>query len=191
MNFSQFLKIASVQFVLLAMLSISGFAYSSIQGWEEGVAAFKSKNYQLAAREFKAYTASNPNSDKGHYMLGLSLEQLKNSKQSLHHLRKAYDLNPNDVSIKLALGRVHVNLGQYKAAFLVLGDGNALHNVHGLSAELGVGLIYNEGVAALYYYGTAALKLGKKKEGLAALKKAAESEPGNKTYQRAYQAAQQ
>lgn len=31
-------------------------------------------------------------------MLGLSLDQLKREEETLHHLRKAYDLNPNDLS---------------------------------------------------------------------------------------------
>ncbi|MEM8890798.1 MAG: tetratricopeptide repeat protein [Bacteroidota bacterium] len=191
MNFSSYLKIAGLHFLLFAFLCSSSFAFASIQGWDEGVAAFKSKNYRLATKHFQAFVASNPNSDKGHYMLGLSFEQMKDSKQSMNHFKKAYDLNPNDLSIKVALGRSYVNNRQYKAAFLVLGDGNTLNKAPGISAELGAGLMYDVGVEALYTYGTAALKIGKKKEGLEALRKAAKAEPNNRKYQRAYQAAKQ
>ena len=76
-------------------------------GWDEGVAAFAKKDYQGAVSEFEKLVNEKPEGPQGHYMLGLSYAQLERKEEALHHLRKAYDLNPNDLSIKVALGRAY------------------------------------------------------------------------------------
>ena len=91
-------------------------ALPCLAGWEEGVAAFTSKNYQAAVVEFRKVIRQKPKNPRGHYMLGLSLEKLKRKEEALHHLRKAYDLNPNDLSIKLALGRSYADNRQFSKA---------------------------------------------------------------------------
>ena len=72
-------------------------------GWDEGVAAFKSKNYTLAAQEFQKVVDEQPDSYQGYYMLGLSQQRIGVEPLALLHLRKAYDLNPNDNNVRLAL----------------------------------------------------------------------------------------
>jgi len=90
-------------------------------GWEEGVSAFTQKNYSQAEKEFQGLVDQNPEGYRGHYMLGLTLEQLGRKEEALHHLRKAYDLNPNDLMIKLALGRAYINVRRYKDGATLLG----------------------------------------------------------------------
>lgn len=94
---------------IVASLSILG-ALPALAGWEEGVAAFIAKDFQQATTEFQEVVKQNPDGWRGHYMLGLCLEQLDREEKALHHLRKAYDLNPNDLSVKMALGRVYYDL---------------------------------------------------------------------------------
>ncbi len=62
----------------------------------------------------------NPDAFSGHYMLGLSLRGLKRKEESLNHLRKAYDLNPNDLSIKIELGRAYTDVRRYPEAAALL-----------------------------------------------------------------------
>ena len=88
---------------ILVSLAIAGPA---LAGWEEGVAAFTKKDYEAARSEFQKVVDQNPDAFSGHYMLGLSLGFLNRKEEALNHLRKAYDLNPNDVAIKIELGRV-------------------------------------------------------------------------------------
>ena len=99
-----------------AILVFSGLliaALPCLAGWDEGVAAFTSKNYQAAAVEFRKVIRQKPQNPRGHYMLGLSLDKLNRKEKALHHLRKAYDLNPNDLGIKVALGRSYADNRQY------------------------------------------------------------------------------
>ena len=92
----------------------------ALAGWDEGVAAFTSKNFEQAAHEFQELVTQNPEGWRGHYMLGLVLEQLSRKEEALHHLRKAYDLNPNEVSVQLALGRAYTNVRRYGDAASLL-----------------------------------------------------------------------
>jgi len=85
----------------------------ALAGWDEGVAAFSKRDFKTAESEFQELVNQTPDGWRGHYMLGLSLEQLKRKEEALHHLRKAYDLNPNDLSIKIALGRAYSNVRRY------------------------------------------------------------------------------
>ena len=78
MNSSYLFKAFSAKFFALLLMTTIGLNLSAFAGWDEGVAAFKSKNYTEAAKQFNIFVQQKPNSDKGHYMLGLSL---RNSKQ--------------------------------------------------------------------------------------------------------------
>ena len=69
-------------------------------GWDEGVAAFRAKNFKAAAIEFQKLVEQSPDGFQGHYMLGLTLEQLNRKSEALQHLRKAYELNPDDLNVK-------------------------------------------------------------------------------------------
>lgn len=100
---------------LLRVLSLlmALIALPALAGWDEGVAAFKAKNYEGAVAEFQELVQQTPEGYRSHYMLGLALQQLSRKEEALHHLRKAYDLNPSDLPIQLALGRAYTNLRRY------------------------------------------------------------------------------
>lgn len=85
-------------------------AATVLAGWNEGVAAFQSKDFDLAIAEFQEVVRQNPESWRGHYMLGLALAQKGRNEEALDHLRKAHELNLDDLSVNLALGRVYLNL---------------------------------------------------------------------------------
>ena len=82
-------------------------------GWEEGVAAFKSGNYQQAAKEFQTFVDERPDVFQGHYMLGQSLAKLKRNDEALTQLRKALELEPGNVGVQLALGKVSLEAGRF------------------------------------------------------------------------------
>lgn len=180
----------------------------ALAGWDEGVAAFTSKNYQGAATEFKELVDQNPDGWRGHYMLGLSLEQLKRKEEALHHLRKAYDLNPNDLSIKVALGRAYSKVRRYGDVTQLLGSVDAsslpgkqqaaFYQIRG-QAKFKTGdtggatrdfkelaRLRPQDAQAQYTYGTTALKAGQVEESLRALSKAVQLDPGNADMKRAY-----
>ena len=110
--------------VLMLMLLVAG-ALPVLAGWDEGVAAFTKKDYDTARSEFQELVDQNPEGWRGHYMLGLSFEQLNKDQEALNHLRKAYDLNPNELSIKLALGRAYHNAKRYSDVGKLLGPVDA------------------------------------------------------------------
>ncbi len=183
-------------------------ALPAAAGWDEGVAAFTSKKYQDAVNEFQELVNQNPEGYRGHYMLGLSLEQLKRKEEALHHLRKAYDLNPNDLSIKVALGRAYFNVRRYGDVTKLLGSVDA----SSLPAKQQVAFYQIRGQAKFkagnaqaavadfkelarlkpsdaqiqYMYGTTALSLGQTDEGIAALNKATSLAPNDVDKKRAY-----
>lgn len=104
---------------MLALLAIA--AGPAMAGWEEGVAAFTKRDYETAASEFQKVVNQSPEAYSGHYMLGLSLGFLNRKEEALNHLRKAYDLNPNDLAIKIELGRAYINMRRYADAAKLLG----------------------------------------------------------------------
>lgn len=83
-------------------------------GWDEGVAAFSSKNYEKAAAEFRTVVDQNPGGYRGHYMLGASLQRLGRKEEALGHLRKAYDLSPSDVAVKFELAKSYHSVRKYR-----------------------------------------------------------------------------
>lgn len=105
---------------ILLAASLLLLAVPASAGWEEGVAAYKSGNYTTAAKEFQAVVDEKDDWAGGHFMLGLSLQKLKRNEDALKHLRKAYDLNPNDISYKMALAKSYLDTGAYSSASQVL-----------------------------------------------------------------------
>ena len=191
----------------LVLLLLSG-ALPALAGWEEGVAAFTSKNYQGAVTEFQELIKQNPDGWRGHYMLGLSLEQLKRKEEALHHLRKAYDLNPNDLSIKVALGRAYNNVRRYgdvtkllgsvdasslpakqRAAFYQIRAG-AKHKTGDASGAVQdyaqLAKLKPDDAKTQYLYGTSAFALGQIDTGIAAMRKASQLAPNDADMKRAY-----
>ena len=106
---------------LVSILAVLVIAEPALAGWEEGVAAFAKKDYEAARSEFQQVVDQNPDAFNGHYMLGLSLGFLNRKEEALYQLRKAYDLNPDHIMIKLELGRTYFNMGRYVEASKLLG----------------------------------------------------------------------
>lgn len=181
-------------FVWTTLLTISLATMPAMAGWDEGVAAFTAGKYQAAVAEFQELVSQNPEGYRGHYMLGLSLQQLDRREEALNHLRKAYDLNPNDLSIKLALGRAYSNLRRYsevskllsgvdasslpaaqQAAFYQMrGEARFKNNDEdGAVSDFGrLARLRSNDAKIQYLYGTTALRAGQLDEGIAALDKA-------------------
>ena len=94
--------------LLLAVL-VLGATGTALAGWEEGVAAFKAGDYAKAAQEFQGVVEGQPEWPGGHRMLGQTYLKMGRSQDALTHLRKAYDLNPNDLAVQMALGQIFVD----------------------------------------------------------------------------------
>jgi tetratricopeptide (TPR) repeat protein len=90
-------------------------------GWDEGVAAFKAKNYQQAATEFQGVVEQQPEHPSGYLMLGRSLLALKKPNQALDPLRKAAELAPDDPQTRLVLGQALFQAKRYRESAQILG----------------------------------------------------------------------
>ena len=77
-------------------------------GWEEGVAAFNAGRFDAASAEFQMVIEQSPDWPGGYLMLGRTLLKLNRPGEAVTQLRKAYDLNPNDNSAKLALAQAYL-----------------------------------------------------------------------------------
>lgn len=189
---------------MLALLS-AGPAFA---GWEEGVAAFKSRDYQTAYQQFQEYVGQNPTAYQGHLMLGQVATQLGRNDEALNHLRKAYDLNPNELSIKLGLGRAYATAGRYAdvAGLFKNVDGSSLpaaqqtffyqvrataraktNDEAGALADFAqLSKLKPSDAKVQFSYGTMALAAGRDDQGLASLKKAIELDGQNEDYRQTY-----
>lgn len=83
-------------------------------GWDEGVAAFTKGDFKTAATQFQTLVEQQPESYRIQYMLGASLQRLGRKEEALNHLTKAYDLNPNELSVKLELGKAYFSSRRYQ-----------------------------------------------------------------------------
>ncbi len=102
------------QVLLIGIFAFSLLSTPVLAGWEEGVAAFKKGDYSAAAAEFQIIVGENPDSYSGHYMLGLSLEQLHKNQQAVRHLQKAHQLNPRSINVKADLGRMYFKVNDFR-----------------------------------------------------------------------------
>ena len=177
-------------------------------GWEEGVAAFKSGNFQQAAKEFQGFVDERPDVFQGHYMLGQSLAKLGRNEESMTHLRKALELEGGNVGVQLALGKVYLEVGRYSDAAALLGkidasslpqaQQSALHQMMALALDKSGNS--SQALAQLqqaarakpndaniqYQYGAAALREGDMETGISALGKAAQLDPSDPAKLNAY-----
>lgn len=192
----------TLAFLLLASPS------PSQAGWAEGVAAFKAKDYTTAVREFQTVTDQQPTYAGGHQMLGQALMKLNRDQEALSHLRKAYDLNPNDLRSQLLLGQAYTAARRYADASALLGkidaaavpasQRGALHQMLAVALEKSgqTDRAYSElGKAAKlspndsnlqYQYGIAALKARETTTALAALDRALRLDPTDPKKKEAY-----
>ncbi len=173
-----------------------------LAGWTEGVAAYKRGDFTLAALEFKEFVDQNPDNANGHFMLGLSLGELNRMEDSLHHLRKAHDLNSANLRVNIALSRAYARVGRYLEAAKVLDqvpgpDINALplverksfyewrsnvrHKSNNRSGAFEdyrtLAQLFSNDAQVLFRYGAIASNLGALQEAVAALDKATRLAP--------------
>lgn len=193
--------------VLLVALLFGG-ASAAEAGWEEGVAAFKSGNLDAAASNFEEVVAKQPEWPGGHYMLGQVLLQQNKRKDALEHLKKAYELNPSDISYQYALGQAYLQNGRYSESAQMLkkinvaslpkaqqgnyqkmlaaalersGDSGAAFAAMKKAAEANP-----NDAGAWYNYGTAAFNSGDTAAGARALEKATQLDSGDPEKQKTY-----
>ena len=179
--------------IIAAVVALAGTAVASA-GWEEGVAAFQAKNYEVAAREFSAVVEKTPDYDGGQYMLGATLLQLGRHQEALEHLRKAYELKPDNRTYQFALSKGYLDAKRYADAAQMLqkidpgtlpkGQQDEYHQMLAIALErsgnpeaaLGALKKLTEAQPnssdAWYRYGTAAFNAGDTAAGVAALEKA-------------------
>ena len=76
--------------------------------WAAGVEAFKAKSYTIAQREFETAVKERPDWSGGYLMLGRSQLLAERVSEATATLRKAYDLDPSDLEIQLALSQAYL-----------------------------------------------------------------------------------
>jgi predicted Zn-dependent protease len=148
-----------------------GAAAPVFGGWDEGVAAFKAKNYAQAAREFEAVAKDRPDWAGGFLMLGRTQLLMDRSSDAVNTLRKAYDLDPSGVETQLALAQAYLSVDRASEASQLLGKINAA----GLPKERQS--LYQQLVAK------AAADSGQTDRAASALEKAAAASPNDATVQ--------
>ena len=62
--------------IILVVAAMLAASVASFGGWEEGVFAFQTEDYATAEAEFRVLVQQDPNGYRGHYMLGLTVQQL-------------------------------------------------------------------------------------------------------------------
>jgi tetratricopeptide (TPR) repeat protein len=115
--------------LLSLLLAVAGAASA---GYEEGIAAYKAKNYQEAVNQFQGFieelkgmgAAENPEYAGTYQMLGMSLSGLGKHKEAVEPLKTAVKLNSSDANIQLALGQAYYKANDFRNAADVLGKIN-------------------------------------------------------------------
>ena len=113
-------RVASPWVAFLTALAAPAFA-----GWDEGVAAFKAKNYAQAAKEFELVVRERADWGGGYLMLGRSQLLMGRTNDSVTNLRKAYDLDPSNVETQLALAQAYLAAQRPGEASQLLAKTNA------------------------------------------------------------------
>lgn len=192
----------------LALVGLLFGASAGWAGWEEGVAAFKAKNYAQAVREFEGVVGERPDWPQGHLMLGKSLLGANRTAQGVEALRKAYDLAPSDTGIQLSLAQAFVSAGRHgdaaqllakvnqaslskeqQAAFSKLYTTALQQSGQGAKAqaELEKAARANPNDSTIQYqFGVAALNAGNTAQAVQALERAAKNDPKSAVKQKAY-----
>lgn len=106
--------------IILTVTALVLAAAPGAAGWEEGVAAFQSRDYAEAARHFKELTDQRSDCTACFLMYGQSLLKLDRSQEAVTVLRKAYDLDPSDNSIRLPLAQAYLQEARYGDAVQLL-----------------------------------------------------------------------
>jgi tetratricopeptide (TPR) repeat protein len=104
-------------FLIAAFVLAAGVAEA---GWEEGVAAFKAGNLDTAAQEFRGVVEKSPDFAGGHFMLGQVLLKQRKNREALEALRKAYELDSENISYQMALSQAYLGNNRFSDAAQLL-----------------------------------------------------------------------
>jgi tetratricopeptide (TPR) repeat protein len=159
---------------LLTTLALATCAGAASADWDAGVAAFKSKNYSQAHKEFEVVVRERPDWSGGYLMLGRTQLLSQRVNEAIATLRKAYDLGPSDLEIQLALAQAYLEGNRAGEAWQLLTKVNAA----GVPKER----------QALYQQlqAKAAAESGQSDRAAAALEKAASANPNDASVQYNY-----
>jgi len=102
-----------------ALLALATVAPAHAE-WEQGVAAYNSKDFATAIKEFEEVTKTNPDFAGAYYMLGLSQRGSKQLSPAVANLRKAAELDGDNASYKVALGQALLDTREYGEAYSLL-----------------------------------------------------------------------
>ncbi len=101
----------------VALLALAVPAHAD---WEQGVAAYRAKDYAAATKAFEEVTKTNPDFAGGYYMLGICQSSLGQLSPAVANLRKAVELETDNAQYKLAYGQALIKTQEYQAAYGLL-----------------------------------------------------------------------
>lgn len=104
----------------LAVLSFLLTASIATAGYEEGVAAFKARNFEQAVAEFQQFVEERPDQHAGYQMLGLSLISAGRPGDAVAPLEKALELKGENPADRLYLGRALHLSGSHRESISAL-----------------------------------------------------------------------
>ena len=128
---------------LLAALSVLLTASVAVAGYEEGVAAFKAKNFAQAVAEFQQFVEERPDQQAGYVMLGRSLLSAGQASKAVPHFQKALELKSDDIASQVYLGQAFHQAGKPRDCIAAL---NKL-NIGGLPAGAQISLYQMRGAS--------------------------------------------
>lgn len=142
--------------------------------WDAGVAAFKAKNYAQAQKEFEAVVKERPDWSGGHLMLGRAHLLANRVGDATNALRKAYDLEPSNLEVQLALSQAYL-------------EGNRATEASQLLSKINAAGVPKERQALFQQLqAKAAAESGQSDRAASALEKAAAASPNDPTVQYNY-----
>ncbi|MDE2850706.1 MAG: tetratricopeptide repeat protein [Acidobacteriota bacterium] len=104
----------------LTALSLLLTASIATAGYEEGMAAFKARNFEQAVAEFQQFVEERPDQHAGYQMLGLSLLSARRPAEAVAPLEKALELKGENPADRLYLGRALHLSGKHRDAISTL-----------------------------------------------------------------------
>ncbi|MCZ6779579.1 MAG: tetratricopeptide repeat protein [Acidobacteria bacterium] len=84
-----------------------------LASYEEGLNAFKAKDYGRAIEEFSIEIEKHPNYDYGHFMLGMSYLKLKKVDKALPYLERAAEIDKEKLVYLYNLSQAYRQLGKW------------------------------------------------------------------------------
>lgn len=112
---------ASRRLVFLLSGGLLFLASPGAADWDRGLASFQTGDYPAAAQEFSQLVEQSPEAHQGHYMLGLSLLQQKQTAAAVRSLERAVKLHGENPDYRLTLAQSQMVLHRYDAALVTLG----------------------------------------------------------------------